>query len=77
MLFDALDHFERKNPKADENIRSIKAELSDAVDCCIEAAGFEFQHYYQRALLKVIFATFRLACIVIIDVFDELGCFFR
>lgn len=24
----------------------------DAVDSCIEAAGFEFQHYYQRTLLK-------------------------
>jgi hypothetical protein len=52
MLFDALDHYERKSPKADENIRSIKTELVDAVDSCIEAAGFEFQHYYQRALLK-------------------------
>ncbi|KAG2191805.1 hypothetical protein INT46_001161 [Mucor plumbeus] len=52
MLFDALDHYERKSPKADENIRSIKAELIDAVDSCIEAAGFEFSHYYQRALLK-------------------------
>ncbi|RCH85747.1 hypothetical protein CU098_002029, partial [Rhizopus stolonifer] len=52
MLFDALDHYERKSPKADENIRSIKAELIDAVDSCIEAAGFEFNHYYQRSLLK-------------------------
>ncbi|KAI8983029.1 Vps16, N-terminal region-domain-containing protein [Pilobolus umbonatus] len=52
MLFDALDHYERKSPKADENIRSIKAELIDAVDSCIEAAGFEFQNYYQRSLLK-------------------------
>ncbi|RCI02191.1 hypothetical protein CU098_008663 [Rhizopus stolonifer] len=52
MLYDALDHYERKSPKADENIRTIKAELADAVDSCIEAAGFEFQHYYQRALLK-------------------------
>ncbi|KAI8887949.1 hypothetical protein K501DRAFT_174170 [Backusella circina FSU 941] len=52
MLFDALDHYERKSPKADENIRNIKTELVDAVDSCIEAAGFEFQHYYQRALLK-------------------------
>ncbi|KAI8327280.1 Vps16, C-terminal region-domain-containing protein [Choanephora cucurbitarum] len=50
MLFDALDHYERKSPKADENIRSVKAELVDAVDSCIEAAGFEFSHYYQRAL---------------------------
>ncbi|KAI8644677.1 Vps16, C-terminal region-domain-containing protein [Parasitella parasitica] len=52
MLFDALDHYERKSPKADENIRSIKPELIDAVDSCIEAAGFEFSHHYQRALLK-------------------------
>lgn len=52
MLFDALDHYERKSPKADENIRSIKAELVEAVDSCIEAAGFEFQHQYQRSLLK-------------------------
>ncbi|KAI8391556.1 Vps16, C-terminal region-domain-containing protein [Radiomyces spectabilis] len=52
MLFDALEHYEKKSPKADENIRSIRTELVDAVDCCIEAAGFEFHHYYQRALLK-------------------------
>ncbi|CEI87038.1 hypothetical protein RMCBS344292_01458 [Rhizopus microsporus] len=38
MLYDALDHYE--------------TELVDAVDSCIEAAGFEFQHYYQRTLLK-------------------------
>ncbi|KAG0177300.1 hypothetical protein DFQ28_006131 [Apophysomyces sp. BC1034] len=52
MLFDALDHYERKSPKADENIRSIRTDLVDAVDCCIEAASFEFQHHYQRSLLK-------------------------
>ncbi|KAI8081330.1 Vps16, C-terminal region-domain-containing protein [Halteromyces radiatus] len=52
MLFDALDHYERRSPKADENIRTIRPELVDAVDCCIEAAGFEFHHYYQRSLLK-------------------------
>ncbi|OAD74766.1 hypothetical protein PHYBLDRAFT_124139 [Phycomyces blakesleeanus NRRL 1555(-)] len=52
MLYDALDHYERKSPKADENIRSIKADLIDAVDCCVEAAGFEFHHHYQRSLLK-------------------------
>jgi hypothetical protein len=44
--------FQRKSPKADENIRSIKAELIDAVDSCIEAAGFEFSHFLQRSLLK-------------------------
>ncbi|KAF9172947.1 hypothetical protein BGX21_004216 [Mortierella sp. AD011] len=55
MLYDALDHFERKSPKADENIRSIRLELSDAVEACIEAAGHEISHesyQYQRLLLK-------------------------
>ncbi|CAM0139156.1 Vacuolar protein sorting-associated protein 16 [Umbelopsis sp. WA50703] len=52
MLFDALDHFDRKSPKADENIRSIRADLVDAVDNCIEAAGHEFSEHYQRLLLK-------------------------
>ncbi|PKK73317.1 vacuolar protein sorting-associated protein 16 [Rhizophagus irregularis] len=52
MLFDALDHFERRSPKADENIRSIRAELAEAVDACTEAAGHEFSQYWQRNLLK-------------------------
>ncbi|CAG8453383.1 779_t:CDS:10 [Ambispora leptoticha] len=52
MLFDALDHFEKKSPKADENIRSIRPELADAVDACIDAAGHEFNQYWQRNLLK-------------------------
>ncbi|KAF9570847.1 hypothetical protein EC968_001335 [Mortierella alpina] len=52
MLYDALDHFEKKSPKADENIRSIRLELSEAVEACIEAAGHEISHQYQRSLLK-------------------------
>ncbi|RUS27513.1 hypothetical protein BC938DRAFT_483137 [Jimgerdemannia flammicorona] len=52
LLYDALDHFEKKSPKADENIRTIKTDLADAVDACIEAAGYEFVHHYQRTLLK-------------------------
>ncbi|KAF9940767.1 hypothetical protein BGZ65_006160 [Modicella reniformis] len=52
MLYDALDSFEKKLSKADENIRSIRLELSEAVEACIEAAGHEFTHYYQRLLLK-------------------------
>ncbi|KAF9437396.1 hypothetical protein BGZ76_000869 [Entomortierella beljakovae] len=52
MLYDALDHFEKKSPKADENIRSIRPELSDAVEACIVAAGHEISHQYQRSLLK-------------------------
>ncbi len=52
MLYDALDHFEKKSPKADECIRSIKSELAEAVDACIEAAGEEFTYSAERALLK-------------------------
>ncbi|KAG0320863.1 hypothetical protein BGZ99_004280 [Dissophora globulifera] len=52
MLYDALDHFEKKSPKADEIIRSIRLELSDAVEACIEAAGYENSHQYQHLLLK-------------------------
>ncbi|KAG0268380.1 hypothetical protein DFQ27_006874 [Actinomortierella ambigua] len=52
MLYDALDHFERRSPKADENIRSISLELTDAVEACIEAAGLEMDHQYQRSLMK-------------------------
>lgn len=52
MLFDALEHFDKRSPKADENIRSIRPELADAVDACIEAAGHEFNQVRQRSLLK-------------------------
>lgn len=53
ILYDAFDHFERKSPKADENIRSIRPELADAVDTCIQAAGREIEVIWQRKLLKV------------------------
>ena len=53
ILYDALDHFERKSPKADESIRSIRPELANAVDTCIEAAGRELEVMWQRRLLKV------------------------
>nr|CAG8648885.1 189_t:CDS:10 [Entrophospora candida] len=52
MLFDALDHFEKSSPKADENIRAIRPALADAVDACIEAAGYELNQYWQKSLLK-------------------------
>ncbi|RIB09211.1 Vps16, C-terminal region-domain-containing protein, partial [Gigaspora rosea] len=52
MLFDALEHFDKRSPKADENIRSIRPELAEAVDACIEAAGHEFNQVRQRSLLK-------------------------
>ncbi|TPX37893.1 hypothetical protein SeMB42_g06813 [Synchytrium endobioticum] len=52
ILYDAMEHFERQSPKADESIRSIKMELAEAVDSCIEAAGHEFVPSRQKALLK-------------------------
>ncbi|ORX75377.1 hypothetical protein K493DRAFT_247355 [Basidiobolus meristosporus CBS 931.73] len=52
MLFDALEHFEKRSPKADENVRSIKSELTEAVDTCVEAAGHELSEHYQKALLR-------------------------
>jgi DNA-directed RNA polymerase subunit F len=52
ILYDAMDHFEKKSPKADENIRSIKNELLEAVNACTEAAGHEISHAVQRSLLK-------------------------
>lgn len=51
ILFDAYDHFERKSPKANENISSIRPELAGAVDTLIEAAGQEIEPYWQRRLL--------------------------
>ncbi|KAG8912790.1 hypothetical protein FRC01_004893, partial [Tulasnella sp. 417] len=51
ILFDAYDHFERKSPKANENINSIRPELAGAVDTLIEAAGQEIEPYWQRRLL--------------------------
>ncbi|WVQ78256.1 hypothetical protein IAT38_000340 [Cryptococcus sp. DSM 104549] len=52
ILYDALDHFERKSPKADESIRSIRPELANAVDTCVEAAGREVEVTWQRKLLR-------------------------
>lgn len=53
ILFEASEQYEAKSPKADENLRSIRAELAGAVDVCIDAAGREWDVYWQRKLLKV------------------------
>lgn len=53
ILYDALDHFDRKSPKADESIRSIRPDLANAVDTCIDAAGREVEVVWQRKLLRV------------------------
>eukprot|EP00823_Brevimastigomonas_motovehiculus_P004940 TRINITY_DN3388_c0_g1_i1.p1 TRINITY_DN3388_c0_g1~~TRINITY_DN3388_c0_g1_i1.p1 ORF type:complete len:857 (+),score=223.08 TRINITY_DN3388_c0_g1_i1:107-2677(+) len=54
MLFDAADAFEKKQPKADENIRVIKErkELPNAIDECLNAAAHEFDFKSQKSLLK-------------------------
>ncbi|XP_062009057.1 protein VACUOLELESS1 [Rosa rugosa] len=52
LLFDALDHFDRRSAKADENLRLIRASLSEAVEACIDAAGHEFDLSRQQTLLR-------------------------
>eukprot|EP00698_Gefionella_okellyi_P023700 TRINITY_DN8167_c0_g1_i1.p1 TRINITY_DN8167_c0_g1~~TRINITY_DN8167_c0_g1_i1.p1 ORF type:complete len:850 (-),score=211.21 TRINITY_DN8167_c0_g1_i1:1962-4364(-) len=51
-LLDALQHFDNRSPKADDGIRSIRSDLADAVDNCIEAAAHEFSADLQRQLLR-------------------------
>ena len=53
ILLDSLDHYDRKSPKADDSIRSVRPELASAVDTCVDAAGREFEVYWQRRLLRV------------------------
>ncbi|KAJ7634891.1 vacuolar assembling/sorting protein VPS16 [Roridomyces roridus] len=52
ILYDAWESFSQRSPKADENIRSIRPELAAAVDECIQAAGQEWEPYWQRRLLN-------------------------
>ncbi|KAF9010009.1 vacuolar assembling sorting protein VPS16 [Cyathus striatus] len=52
ILYDAWESFTNRSPKADESIRSIRPDLAKAVDECIEAAGQEWEPYWQRCLLN-------------------------
>ncbi|EMR10340.1 hypothetical protein PNEG_01594 [Pneumocystis murina B123] len=52
ILLESIEHFEKKSSKANENIQSIKPYLAEAVDECINAAGYEFDHLWQKRLLK-------------------------
>ncbi|KAI5301405.1 hypothetical protein KEM56_001755, partial [Ascosphaera pollenicola] len=52
VLLDAVDQLEKKSPKADENIQRIRPDLVEAVDMCVQAAGHEFNIYWQKQLLK-------------------------
>jgi hypothetical protein len=53
ILFDAYEHYTRRSPKADEQVRAIRPDLAAAVDECIDAAGHEWEPYWQRRLLNV------------------------
>ncbi|RMZ90380.1 hypothetical protein DV736_g2418, partial [Chaetothyriales sp. CBS 134916] len=52
VLLDSIELLEKKSPKADENIQRIKANLPDAVETCIRAAGQEYDHNLQKQLLR-------------------------
>ncbi|KAK5119098.1 hypothetical protein LTR62_000309 [Meristemomyces frigidus] len=52
VLLDALDHLDRKSPKADDNIQLIRPSLDEAVDVCVRAAGQEYSIHWQKQLLK-------------------------
>lgn len=52
VLLDAIGKLEDKSPKADDNIQMIRANLDEAVDVCIRAAGQEYSIHWQKQLLK-------------------------
>lgn len=52
ILFDAWESFQKRAPKAHESIRGIKPDLAKAVDDCIDAAGREWEPFWQRKLLN-------------------------
>lgn len=52
ILLDALDHLEKKSPKADDNIQLIRSNLDEAVYTCVRAAGQQYSVHWQKQLLK-------------------------
>ncbi|DAA73259.1 TPA_exp: Uncharacterized protein A8136_5184 [Trichophyton benhamiae CBS 112371] len=52
VLLDSVEQLEKKSSAADENIQRIRANLVEAVDTCVCAAGYEFNTYWQKQLLK-------------------------
>lgn len=52
VLLDAVDQFENKSPKADDDLQLIRSNLAEAVDTCVKAAGHEFSIHWQKQLLK-------------------------
>ncbi|KAI3536144.1 hypothetical protein CABS03_05346 [Colletotrichum abscissum] len=52
ILLDAVGQLELQSPKADDYIQLIRANLTEAVDTCVNAAGREFSVHWQKQLLK-------------------------
>lgn len=54
LLIDALDHFDKRSAKADENLRELRRRkaLPEAIEACVDAAGYEFDISRQRTLLR-------------------------
>ena len=52
VLLDAIEQLEKKSPKADDNIQMIRANLDEAVDICVRAAGQEYSVHREKQLLK-------------------------
>ncbi|EFY95611.2 Vps16 family protein [Metarhizium robertsii] len=52
ILLDAVGQLELESPKADDYIQLIRANLTEAVDTCVNAAGREFNVKWQKRLLK-------------------------
>ncbi|CAG9993459.1 unnamed protein product [Clonostachys byssicola] len=52
ILLDAVGQLEMESPKADDYIQLIRPNLTEAVDTCVNAAGREFEVYWQKRLLK-------------------------
>ena len=52
ILYEAFEEFTARDAHAHESISSIKADLVEAVDTCIDAAGKEIDVKWQRKLLK-------------------------
>lgn len=52
ILLDAVGQLEAESPKADDYIQLIRGNLTEAVDTCVNAAGYEFDVHWQKRLLK-------------------------
>ncbi|KNA23358.1 hypothetical protein SOVF_025500 [Spinacia oleracea] len=72
LLYDALDHFDRRSAKADENLRMIRSSLPEAIEACIDATGYEFDVSRQRTLLRAASYGQAFCCNVPRDRFQEM-----